>query len=206
VRDRLLGDERVRPLDGDEADLFAVPGFFSAERCRELVATIESEARPSPLFNDGGSGRTDLRTSSTHYFYDDPLALELGRKIDALLGIERSHAEPMQGQRYRPGEHYRHHTDTFHTQRDHWQRERMRGGQRTWTAMLYLNEVEAGGATDFPRLGLSIEPETGLLLAWDNMDRHGRPNRALLHAGAVVTRGNKYLVTQWYRLDPWLGA
>jgi len=183
-----------------------VPGFFPAGRCRELVATIENEARPSPLFNDGGSGRTDLRTSSTHYFFDDPLALELGRKIDALLGIDRAHAEPMQGQRYLPGEHYRHHTDTFHPGRDHWQLERLRGGQRTWTAMLYLNEVEAGGATDFPRLGLAIKPETGLLVVWDNMDRHGRPNRALLHGGAAVMQGNKYLVTQWYRLDPWRGA
>lgn len=203
MRARLTQDPRVEALGGSRADLFTVPGFASAEECGALIATIESEARPSPLFNDGGSGRTDIRTSSTHYFGDDPLALALGGRIDALLGLDRAHAEPLQGQRYQPGEHYRHHTDTFIPERDHWQRERLRGGQRTWTAMLYLNTVEAGGATDFPRLGLSIRPETGLLVAWDNMDRRGRPNRALLHAGTAVEAGAKYVVTQWYRLEPW---
>lgn len=189
------------PRGGHRADLFAVPGFFSAQRCRELIALIESEATPSTLFHDGG-GR-GIRTSSTHYFRDDPLALRLGALIDALLGLPRAQAEPMQGQRYRAGEEYRHHSDHFRLERDHWQRERLRGGQRSWTAMLYLNAVEAGGATDFPKLGLSIQPKPGLLLVWNNMDRRGRPNPALLHAGSPVERGAKYVITQWYRLEPW---
>jgi prolyl 4-hydroxylase len=203
VRARLAEDPRAEPRGGHDADLFAVPGFASPGECAALLAMIEHGARPSPLFNDGGSGRTDIRTSSTHYFGSEPPALELGRRIDGLLGLDRAHGEPLQGQRYRAGEHYRHHTDVFRPERDHWQRERLRGGQRTWTAMLYLNEVQAGGSTDFPRLGVSIRPEAGLLVAWDNMDRKGRPNRALLHAGTPVERGAKYVVTQWYRLEPW---
>jgi prolyl 4-hydroxylase len=69
--------------------------------------------------------------------------------------------------------------------------------------MVYLNAVEAGGATDFPRLGLSLVPEAGLLVAWNNMDRRGRPNRALLHAGLPVEAGWKYVITQWYRVERW---
>lgn len=205
VRARLAQDPRTQPRGGRAADLFTVPAFASPAECAALLALIERGAQPSPLFNDGGSGRTDVRTSSTHYFRSEPLALELGRRMDALLGLDRAHAEPLQGQRYRPGEQYRHHIDVFRPERAHWQRERLRGGQRTWTAMLYLNEVEAGGETDFPRLGLAIRPEAGLLVAWDNLDRKGRPNRAVLHAGTPVERGIKYVVTQWYRLEPWRG-
>lgn len=202
VRARVLEDARAEPRGGHRADLFTVPGFVTAQRCRELIALIESRATPSTLFHDGG-GR-GIRTSSTHYFGDNPLAARLGCEIDAFLGLDRAHAEPMQGQRYRAGEEYRHHSDHFRVERDHWQRERLRGGQRSWTAMLYLNAVEAGGATDFPKLGLSIEPEPGLLVAWNNMDRRGRPNPALLHAGMPVARGVKYVITQWYRLEPWV--
>lgn len=151
-------------------------------------------------------GRKGIRTSSTHYFRDDPLAITLGRRIDALLGLERAHAEPLQGQRYLVGEEYRHHRDHFIEERDHWQRERLRGGQRTWTAMLYLNAVEAGGATDFPKLGRSLLPEPGMLVARNNMDRKGRPNAATRHAGMPVEVGCKYVITQWYRLEPWGGA
>lgn len=201
VRARLLEDARAEPRGGDRADLFVVRGFVSAQRCRALIALIESQTTPSTLFHDGG-GR-GIRTSSTHYFGDHPLAARLGREIADLLGLDRAHAEPMQGQRYRAGEEYRHHSDHFRVEREHWRRERLRGGQRSWTAMLYLNAVEAGGATDFPRLGLAIAPEPGLLVAWNNMDRRGRPNPALLHAGMPVARGIKYVITQWFRLDPW---
>lgn len=182
-----------------------MPGFVTAQQCRQLIALIEAQATPSTLFNDAGVA-PGIRTSSTHYSRGHPLALQLGERIDALLGLPRSHAEPMQGQRYRAGEEYRHHSDYFRTERDHWQRERTRGGQRSWTAMLYLNAVPAGGATDFRRLGLAITPEPGLLVAWNNMDRKGRPNPQLLHAGMPVEEGVKYVITQWYRLEPWGGA
>ena len=205
VRARLLADSRATPRGGHKADLFTIPNFLTAQQCRGLIAAIERQAQPSTLFLDGGgSGAVaDLRTSSTHYFCADPQADRIARAIDELLGLDRGHAEPMQGQRYRAGEQYRHHMDHFRIERPHWQRERLRGGQRSWTAMVYLNAVEAGGATDFPRLGLSIQPEPGLLVAWNNMDRRGRPNPALLHAGTPVAAGSKYVVTQWYRLDLW---
>lgn len=202
VRARLLLDARARPLGGHRADIFALTGFLSAERCRALITPIEAGASPSKLYNDGGEA-PGIRTSSTHYFGDAHAASELAVRIDDLLGLPRNSAEPMQGQRYRPGEEYRHHSDSFRTGREHWQRERLRGGQRSWTAMLYLNAVETGGETDFPKLGLKIAPEPGLLLAWNNMDRRGRPNPMLLHAGLPVERGSKYIVTQWYRLGDW---
>lgn len=203
VRSRLLADPRAQPQGGHRADLFTVPGFVSAQRCRELIALIERDAMPSTLFHDGGGIAPGIRTSSTHYFRDNSLALTLGREIDDLLGLDGAHAEPMQGQRYRRGEEYRHHSDHFRVERDHWQRERLRGGQRTWTAMLYLNAVDAGGDTDFPRLNIRIRPEPGLLVAWNNMDRAGKPNSALLHAGCPVLEGSKYVITQWYRLEQW---
>ena len=202
VRSRLLDDPRAIPLAGHRADVFKIPRFATAQECRALVALIEQDASPSRLYNDSGYG-AGVRTSSTHYFDDNQLALQLGERIDTLLGLARANAEPMQGQRYREGEEYRHHADYFRTERDHWQREKQRGGQRTWTAMLYLNIVDDGGATDFPRLGLAIAPESGMLLAWNNMDRVGRPNPLTFHAGSPVEAGVKYVITQWYRVGCW---
>lgn len=206
VRERLLADPRAEPRGGHRADLFTLPDFLPAQQCRALIAAIDREAVPSTLFLDGGGrvGAGDLRTSSTHYFpADDPAAHSLGERIDALLGLPRAHAEPIQGQRYLAAEQYRHHSDHFRLDRDHWRRERLRGGQRSWTAMVYLNSVEQGGETQFPRIDLSIAPRPGLLVAWNNMDRSGKPNPALLHAGLPVISGRKYVITQWYRLEPW---
>lgn len=202
VRKRLEGETGARNRGGRKASLFVLRDFVSQRDCPRLVRLIDSAIGPSTLFNDGG--RDGVRTSSTHFFADaQPDVRRLARRIDTLLGLDRSHAETMQGQRYLPGEQYRHHSDFFRTEREHWQRERRRGGQRTWTAMVYLNAVERGGATDFPKLDLSIEPEPGTLVVWNNMTSGGRPNRAMLHAGMPVEAGRKYIVTQWYRLGEW---
>lgn len=207
VRARLEGEFGARNRGGRKASLFLFRDFLDRRSCARLIRLIDSEIGPSTLFNDGGAetGGAGVRTSSTHYFADSRRdAAMLARRIDDLLGLDRAHAETMQGQRYLPGEQYRHHCDFFRTERAHWQRERLRGGQRTWTAMVYLNNVESGGATDFPRLGLSIQPEAGMLLVWDNITRGGRPNRTTIHAGMPVETGAKYVVTQWYRQNEWV--
>ncbi|WP_133364675.1 2OG-Fe(II) oxygenase [Qipengyuania sediminis] len=200
VRARLLADPRAEPRGGHRADLFTLPGFLPQADCQALIDAIDAAAVPSTLYREGKT--PGIRTSSTHYFRADPRALDLGQALDHLLGLERSQAETMQGQRYRVGEEYRHHCDFFREKRTHWQTERLRGGQRSWTAMLYLNAPQAGGATDFPKLGLAITPEPGMLVVWNNMDRAGRPNRAVLHAGTPVLAGVKHVITQWYRLHP----
>ena len=199
---RLRATPGVEERGGEKAELFLMPGFLAPVECSRLIQLIEGNLRPSALFSDKTG--TGARTSSTHFFNaGEPEVAALGAKLDGLLGLERRQAETVQGQRYEFGQEYRHHCDFFRQERDHWQTERRRGGQRTWSAMVYLNAVEAGGETDFSELGLSIKPETGLLIAWNNMDRNGRPNRATRHAGMPVEAGRKYVVTQWYRMEDW---
>lgn len=202
VREKLRTNPQAEDRGGDKADLFLLPGFLTLQQCQRLIRVIESRIQPSTLFSEARNPAG--RTSSTHFFATDaPETLTLGRKIDAVLGIARSHAETIQGQRYRIGEEYRHHRDYFRVERPHWQHERRRGGQRSWTAMVYLNAVDAGGETEFPELDLTVTPEPGLLIAWNNMDRRGRPNRNTRHAALPVEAGEKYVITQWYRQDEW---
>lgn len=202
VRARLRADPRAEDLGGDKADMFLLRDFFTAEECARLVKVIDKKIGPSTLFE--GTERDGFRTSSTHYFdAGDPATRELEKRIDAATGIPHKHAEVTQGQRYEAGQQFKHHYDYFFASEPYWQQERRRGGQRTWTAMLFLNDVEEGGETDWPELGLSVKPVAGALLAWNNMARDGKPNRNTLHAGTPVVKGVKYVITQWYRQDPW---
>ena len=65
------------------------------------------------------------------------------------------------------------------------------GGQRTWTAMVFLNTPDGGGQTNFPEAGIKVSPVTGNLLAWNNLDALGEPNRKSLHQGMPVTAGRQ---------------
>ena len=107
--------------------------------------------------------------------------------------------EAIQGQRYLPGQQFKPHNDWFYTSEKYWLDERKRGGQRSWTTMAFLNEVEEGGETHFTDIGIKIEPKPGVLLIWNNALVDGSPNEGTMHAGTPVVKGSKYIITKWYR-------
>jgi len=201
VRKRLDADPAAYRLPVDDVEIYAVADFLSASDCQRLIAVIDEVAIPSPTYNNNTDGG---RTSYTGDVDPrDPFIRMLQRRIDDLMGMEPALGETLQGQRYTVGQEFKHHYDYFVAKHEYWDDERKRGGQRSWTAMGYLNPVDEGGATDFPRVNLSIPPQAGVLLMWNNMLPDGRPNPRTIHAGAPVVRGVKYVLTKWYRARPW---
>ncbi len=167
-----------------------------------LIKLIDTGAQPSTLFK--GTEQPGFRTSWTcHLPSSEPLVESLEDYISEVLGIHNAYAETAQGQRYRPGEQYKAHHDFFHAGQDYWTREAPRGGQRTWTAMVYLDEPRQGGETEFPLLDVTVRPRSGMLVMWNNMTRAGTPNMKTLHAAKPVDAGVKHVITKWYRLGPW---
>ena len=201
VRARLDADPAAYRLPVDGVEIYAVADFLSAAECQRLITLVDEVARPSPTYND------NIDQGRTSYTGDvdpkDPFVRMLQRRIDDLMGMDPALGETLQGQRYAMGQEFKHHFDYFLPKHAYWAAEQKRGGQRSWTAMGYLNAVEEGGATDFPRLNLSIPPQPGVLLVWNNMGVDGRPNPRTIHAGAPVVRGVKYVLTKWYRAHPW---
>ena len=97
-------------------------------------------------------------------------------KLTGLLGIDPLHGETIQGQRYAVGQQFKPHHDFFYRDQPYWPEMEKSGGQRTWTAMIFLNEPEGGGQTAFPKASVKVTPRTGNLLAWNNLDAIGEPN------------------------------
>jgi prolyl 4-hydroxylase len=202
VRKRLAANKAIYRLPAEKAEIFAMGDFMSAAECRKLIGMIDQVARPSSVFNVayGEEYRTSYSGDVDSY---DPFVKKISRRIDDLLGLDPGWGEAVQGQRYLPGQQFKPHCDWFFTEAEYWPKEAGRGGQRAWTAMVYLNAVEGGGSTDFTELGLSIEPKPGAILMWNNADLDGEPNRWTIHTGTQVTAGVKYIITKWYRTRKW---
>jgi prolyl 4-hydroxylase len=179
-------------------DLFIVKEFLDAATCAALMAQIDGSRRPSDIADD--IGVANFRTSETCDLDPrDPIAAEVNRRICDLLGLPLACGELLQGQRYAPGQEFKAHTDTFNPGGYDYLVHTSETGQRTWTAMVYLNEPEDGGATRFKTIAKTIQPQTGKLLTWNNLLPDGRPNPATLHQGMKVRRGTKYVLTKWFR-------
>jgi prolyl 4-hydroxylase len=195
---RLSTRPGIQRVPSRDLQLFVARDFLDPASCESLIARIDAERRPSQIADDVGIAA--FRTSETcDLDWHDPLVGAVDRKIAELLGLSLAASEPLQGQRYAPGQEFKPHTDTFEPGGFDYYLHTAETGQRTWTAMIYLNEPEDGGATRFKTIGKTIQPEIGKLLAWNNLLPDGRPNPATLHQGMKVRKGTKYILTKWFR-------
>lgn len=184
---------------------YTLDNFLSVTDCCTLIEAIRVTARPSTVAdkNDQGvvSKTRTSRTADLSYLHNEYL-LSLDRKICGTLALNMNLGETMQAQMYEPGEFYKPHFDFFRPDRRLYKTYTEWMGQRTWTFMVYLNDVQLGGETNFPRLKLKIKPKQGMAVIWNNLDQHGRPNYKTLHEALPPISGNKYVLTKWFRSWP----
>ena len=183
--------------------------LLSADECRLLIASARPYLKHSATIDPatGQALKIEIRTSSDTSV--DPLletsALRLVQlRMAAAAGIDLPHAERLTVLRYAPGEEYRPHRD--YAPPGAIERDRPLAGNRLRTICVYLNAVEAGGATEFPVPGLRVDPVPGRAVIFDNLHPDGRPDPDSLHAGTPVEAGEKWLATLWIRQGryrPW---
>lgn len=199
---RLKRQPGIQIVNGIGLDLFVRQGFLTPQECGALVAMIDSDRKPSALLTtDPDPG---FRTSeSCDLDRWNPYVEAIDTRICTFMGMKPRQGETLQGQRYAVGQLFKAHHDYFHPSQPYWPDERARGGQRSWTAMIYLDEPAGGGETWFCHAGFKVVPRTGMLIAWNNMDAKGAPNVQSMHESLPVTAGIKNIVTKWYRERFW---
>jgi len=188
----------LKRFPSDRAELYTAENFLLPEECEELIEIIRGNLRPSDISHDG-SADSSFRTSRTCDLVGGEQAVRmLDERICGAMGIDAKMAEPSQGQFYEVGQEFKPHTDYFESYELE-QHSTPTLGQRTWTFMIYLNDVEEGGETKFVNLGLSIPPKAGTAVLWNNLKADGTPNYDTLHHGTPVKRGHKAIITKWFR-------
>jgi len=202
VRARLDADPRALRIPSAQLEIFVVRDFLTPRENEALIGLIDSHRVPSQLL--APSSDPEFRTSeSCNLDPEATIVCQIEGKISALTGIDPALGETIQGQRYAVGQQFKPHHDFFYDDQEYWEAMRESGGQRTWTAMIFLNAPDEGGQTAFPAAGIKVTPRPGNLLIWNNMDEAGEPNPYSIHQGMPVVAGTKYVITKWHRERPW---
>lgn len=193
-------------LQAARPHVMTVDGLLSAEECRLLIANAESRLQRSRTVDPetGLPMSQEIRTSSDAAFDSilEDLALRaVQSRMAGAAGVPLVHAEHLVVLRYEPGQEYRPHRD--YRPPSSIERDRPEAGNRLRTICVYLNEVEAGGETEFPVAGLKVAPRPGRAVVFDNLHADGMPDVDSLHAGLPVQRGVKWLATLWLRQAPY---
>ncbi|EEC09958.1 prolyl 4-hydroxylase alpha subunit 1, putative [Ixodes scapularis] len=173
--------------DKDIEDLMA----FAEPRLERSTTYTGNEMMPSPE-----------RTSSTAWLNEDeaPIAVRMNSYLRALLGMGTSdtdeEAEAYQLANYGTGGHFLPHHDFL---QDSLQADNSVTGDRLATLMIYMTDVEEGGTTVFPNLGIRLTPKKGDAAFWWNLKASGDGERLTTHAGCPVLYGSKWIANKWFR-------
>jgi prolyl 4-hydroxylase len=172
-----------------------------ADRLVELGG-VEGYARSSDVGAERADGTHDVninsgRTSTNAWCngecYGDPVAVGVVGRIENITGVPETNSEYLQLLRYEEGQFYQVHNDYIP-----YQLERP-SGVRTLTFYIYLNDVEEGGETNFPKLDLSVTPKKGRAVMWPSV-LDSDPNKKDFrsdHQAMPVKRGIKYGANAW---------
>ena len=176
---------------------------LTAEECEALIAEAGPRLRRAGVVDSerGGSKVDERRTSELAVVQRgaSPLVARLDARIAAITGVPLAQGEPLQVMRYGVGAEYQPHYDYFDLGRPGQAVQLRNGGQRIASLVIYLNDVEAGGETTFPRCALSVGPRKGSAVFFAYTDAQSRTDPMSFHAGAPVTRGEKWIATRWMR-------
>ena len=186
-----------QPVDSDALQAFTVENFLNLSECKAvateikqtLSATVPNNAVTAHSFHQGGA--CDLGSSN------NSLIEEIDLRLCKLIGIDASYSEPLQGQYYGADQTLKPYIDYLEQHEMDHHDELM--GHRTYTILIYLNDVEAGGGTHFSAPNSTIKPQTGLAVIWSNLEPDGSPKSQSARRTLPVISGYQAVITKWFR-------
>lgn len=194
--------ENAEVIDDPRAQIFRVHNFLSEEECSKIISLYKGRTQPSRISTDAENYRASKCCSlpTVHLEESIETSLDLDVRMSNCLNIHPTHGEGTEFEYFQSGDFFKVHTDFFDSSTFTESQIAAFEGQRTWTFVVYLNEVENGGETVFPEMdGLSIQPRAGMAVAWNNLTKDGETNGFVVHEEKPVLKGFKAILTKCFR-------
>jgi prolyl 4-hydroxylase len=183
------------------------PDFLSRKLCHMYTVLASTRLRPSwdPDPANMRNSNAEVSTCGIAQFglmENDFMHFLIQERIAKACGLPRTQMEGYSVLFFRPGDELSPHVDYYEQQQLAGRREIQEHGQRCLTFVIYLNDDYEGGATEFPELGLSHRGKAGDALYFVTAGPDGKGDPRTRHAGRPTTKGNKWVLSQYFRDRP----
>merc|ERR1712157_115707 len=230
---RICGSDQVsaEPIS-EEPRIILFEDFLSRDDCEALIELARPDLQRSRVATGTETpSRTSHGTFLTGRKETEPVVLRVEEKIaqclkkSEVLKFKSGYRKPLiksealQVVRYHKGEFYN----------EHYENKAGNASHRAATFMIYLSDVDSGGATYFPRSsgrpgmaddsvqsndvfrgkfwnnvnrappGLRIYPKQGRAVLFWSRLVSGNEDMASIHAAEAVVEGEKWIMTRWMR-------
>ncbi|WP_139339623.1 2OG-Fe(II) oxygenase [Bacillus dakarensis] len=192
IGNKIITDDReINIIARLEEPLIVILGnVLSNEECDELIRFSEDRLQRSKIAN---ALEVDEQRSSSSMFFqegENEVVARVEKRVSQIMGIPVEHGEGLQVLNYKVGQEFKAHFDFFSS---------ANANPRISTLVMYLNDVEQGGETYFPKLNFSVSPQKGMAVYFEYFYNDQTLNDLTLHGGAPVIIGDKWAATQWMR-------
>ncbi|KAK3245647.1 hypothetical protein CYMTET_44797 [Cymbomonas tetramitiformis] len=183
---------------GTKPDIFLLPDFFTEEECDRLVAMAKPNMIPCLTVNPRtGAVEEDVTRTSTNANVPRRDVPTLVSKLCALGRCDERQLETLQILRYKKGEFFASHSDGFQGPAT---ANGFKNSARLVTIFVYLNDVDQGGETRFPQLGLDVRPRKGMAVVHFPTTHGFEEDDRTEHEG-VAAVDEKWLFVTWVWKD-----
>ena len=186
--------------------LYVVDNFLSDDECQAFIDAADGNLQPSVVISPEDLIQHKTRTSENCWIEHDvnELVHEVSKRFSILVQMPIRNAEQYQLVYYKEGTEYKPHFDSFDHETQEGKKYWEPGGQRMITVIAYLNNVEEGGETGFPKLDVNISAKKGNVVVFHNTllndsTTYPKIHPKSLHGGMPVIKGEKWMVNLWFR-------
>lgn len=177
-----------------------VERFATPEICDWLVCKGLGRFQPSMMFDGQKSNFLASRTCSDFKFdiVEGDLVMGVVReRVSVMTTIPSPCFEPPQIFHYALGQEIKAHYDSLRLGDQGYGRDGGYKGDRIVTMLVYLNDDYDGGVLEFPKVQFRHRGKKGDAVYFASVDAENKPEKLSLHAALPITRGEKFILSQW---------
>jgi prolyl 4-hydroxylase len=179
VNTNLLYLPNAIAFGSENTELYSVENFLTEHQCDQLIEIIKDVSTSQLTIKDNSFGRM------------------IDKQICDYIGIDASYADAIQAEYLEVGQQSKEYRSHFDAGRMDIQSSL--GCQSTYTVVIYLNDVEQGGETVFPKLGASFKPQRGSAVIWNNLNPDGSINNQISHHITPLLSGQSFFIKKCFK-------
>ena len=181
--------------------IYVLHNMLSAAECEHLKALgVMAGMEKALIIPYGGKdlveSTTRTNTAAWLDFQQDDVVSRVERILANVTNTEPENGENLQILHYEPTQEFKEHHDYFDPATDPPENFEP-GGNRLATAIIYLENSDEGGETDFMKIDTKVKPEAGSAVLFYDLKPSGEVDKLTIHAGTKPLGGEKWVATKW---------